>query len=231
MDKNEIPTSPAEQPGPTKSTGNIPNPDADFADLNIYVAQKWEDNADLMLKWITQTVYKTKAEAFSAMVKQRKTVGGGRQSLTQELKQLDAEIDRNIAYVKNSLKEKYGKTEAFAYYPQFGIEHVRQFYLLPRDRNQRKLSLELLKNALIAHGIDGQKYGSAYWNPICQRYNELMTQAQHTDSTVSNIVGDKRQLKAELRKVLNSLVLLIHCNYPDTYKSVLREWGFQKEKY
>ena len=58
-----------------------------------------------------------------------------------------------------------------------------------------------------------------------------MTQAQHTDSSVSNIVGDKRQLKAELRKVLNSLVLLIHCNYPDTYKSVLREWGFQKEKY
>ena len=37
--------------------------------------------------------------------------------------------------------------------------------------------------------------------------------------------------QAELRKVLNSLVLLIHCNYPDTYKSVVREWGFQKEKY
>jgi len=25
--------------------------------------------------------------------------------------------------------------------------------------------------------------------------------------------------------------LPFHCNYPDTYKSVLREWGFQKEKY
>ena len=55
--------------------------------------------------------------------------------------------------------------------------------------------------------------------------------------TGDKTVGGSRQSltqelkQAELRKVLNSLVLLIHCNYPDTYKSVLREWGFQKEKY
>jgi hypothetical protein len=52
------------------------------------------------------------------------------------------------------------------------------------------------------------------------------------DKTVG---GGRQSLTQELkrveRKILNSLVLLIHCNYPDTYKSVLREWGFQKEKY
>jgi len=47
--------------------------------------------------------------------------------------------------------------------------------------------------------------------------------------------GGRRSLTQELkrveREILNSLVLLIHCNDPDTYKSVVREWGLQKEKY
>jgi len=40
-----------------------------------------------------------------------------------------------------------------------------------------------------------------------------------------------QELKRVEREILNSLVLLIHCNDPDTYKSVVRKWEFQKEKY
>jgi hypothetical protein len=70
-----------------------------------------------------------------------------------------------------------------------------------------------------------------YHNPV---HEEI--KAEYKLSGDKTFGGGRQSLtqelkQAELRKVLNSLVLLIHCNYPDTYKSVLREWGFQKEKY
>jgi len=213
------------------STGNIPNSDRDFADLAINVSVTWEKNPMFILIWLLQSEFKIKAQNFSDLVYQRKTTGSGRKSLTQDLALLDKQIEDHIGFVKHDLMEKYGKAEAPAYYPQFGIVHRGKEYLIPEDHNQRNESLGMLKAALITHGLGGNKYGSAFWNPICEQYNNLMKQALETDSNVSSMVGNKQQMKAELKRALNALILIIKANYPDTYKNVLREWGFQKEKY
>ena len=213
------------------TTSNIPNSDRDFADLAINVSVAWEKNPLFILIWLLQSEFKIKAQNFSDLVYQRKTTGSGRKSLTQDLALLDKQIEEHIGFVKHDLMEKYGRTEAPVYYPQFGIVRHGKIYIIPQDHNQRNEALGMLKAALITHGLGGNKYGSAFWNPICEQYDNLMKQALETDSSVSSMVGNKQQMKAELKRALNALIFIIKANYPDTYKNVLREWGFQKEKY
>ena len=134
------------------TTGNIPNSDRDFADLAINVSVAWEKNPLFILIWLLQSEFKIKAQNFSDLVYQRKTTGSGRKSLTQDLALLDKQIEDHIGFVKHDLMEKYGKAEAPAYYPQFGIVHRGKEYLIPEDHNQRNESLGMLKAALITHG-------------------------------------------------------------------------------
>ena len=82
-----------------------------------------------------------------------------------------------------------------------------------------------------AHGYNGRKFGKAYWTPIEVEYKKLVAQRRKTEGTASGEVGKKNVQEKPLRKVLKALVNLIKANYPDTYKSVLREFGFQKEGY
>ncbi|MBC8110749.1 MAG: hypothetical protein H7Y04_06795 [Verrucomicrobia bacterium] len=42
---------------------------------------------------------------------------------------------------------------------------------------------------------------------------------------------EKNQVRQQLRKILNALILLLKANYPDTYHYQLKEWGFSKERY
>jgi len=51
------------------------------------------------------------------------------------------------------------------------------------------------------------------------------------DESVAGKVSEKNVLRDELRKHLFALVNILKGNYPDTYKSEMRVWGFQKEKY
>lgn len=214
-----------------KTTGNIPKTDLDFATLNQLVAIRWTQTPQLTLLWTNQADYSTKANTFAATLSQRMTTGAGRKSVTQELNQLDATINKNLIYLKNALKEKYGKEMSESTYPQFGITKVGRTFMIPKDRDQRLAALLMLKEALTVHQFTEHKYGSSFWNPIAEQYATLKSSAGQTDGTVAQMVGAKEQLKTELRKVLNALVLLIKANYPDTAKSVLREWGVQKEKY
>lgn len=38
-------------------------------------------------------------------------------------------------------------------------------------------------------------------------------------------------MKKSLTKGLNTIIMALKANYPDTWKTELRNWGFQKEKY
>ena len=86
-------------------------------------------------------------------------------------------------------------------------------------------------SGIAAHGFATAKYGTAYWQPILDEYSTLMEQASKVDGTVSNKVSAKNELRKTIFKTHNALINVLKGNYPDTYKSVIREWGFQKEKY
>jgi hypothetical protein len=141
---------------------------------------------------------------------------------------LDKSIDNALVYVKGYLLDKYKKENDKSYYAAFGIEKGARY---PRDQNSRSAALKLTIEAIAANGFGTKEFGTAFWTGIKTQYDALLTTASNTDSTVSTKVGDKNALKVELKKALNSIILVIKGNYPDTYKQELRNWGFQKEKY
>ena len=51
------------------------------------------------------------------------------------------------------------------------------------------------------------------------------------DRNLTGQVAPKHNNKEQVKKGLKALVAMLQANYPDTYVSELRKWGFQKEKY
>ena len=214
-----------------KRTGNIPAKDADQANLGLSVATAWKLNPGITLMWTTQAEFEQKVNDFSTTLRERTSTGGGYSAISNELKLLDKTIDANADYLKGYLKSKYGKESQVSFYSQFGIVKVGDAYKYPADRNKRSDALRLTLEAITKHGFDTEKYGTAFWNPIKERYDILLKSAQETDGTVSQKVGTKNELKDYLVLTQNSLIHLLKGNYPKTSKNVIREWGFQKEKY
>jgi hypothetical protein len=225
------PTTPTTPKPETAKTGTVPRSDVDLGNVAADVSNKWNSTPGIILLWTGPPIFAVKVTQYNTTLGERKSTGGGRKSITAQLKIGDKEIDTRTENVKGYLEEKYGKALAPSYYPAFGIVKEGDRYKLPLDRNNRLQALDLMVAAITNEGFAGNTYGDIYWQNIRTQYNALLTQAETTDSTVSGKVGTKNQLKKEIKKVLNALVLTIKANYPDTWKTELRVWGFQKEKY
>jgi hypothetical protein len=224
-------TSDDNNPNKPNSTPNIPQADLDFRDASITINNSWHQNSQITLIWINQSDLETLVTNFSTTLMLRKSSGGERPEFTKKLELIDKDIDRDIENVKRYLEEKYGKDSASSYYSQFGIVKEHKIYKLPIDHDDRKAALELLIPALTTHGFQNNTFGLTYWTGVKTKFNDYLAKTVDIDGIVSNKVGDKNLLKKQINKVLNSLIKVIMGNYPDDYKNVLRNWGFQKEKY
>jgi hypothetical protein len=214
-----------------KSTANIPASDINLSSVAKEVCVNWGKNPQITLLWTTQPEMETSANAFAVKLFERNTAGTGRSPITQELIALKKKGDVSIEYVKGYLRDKYGKQEAVAWYPECGFVKKGKNWALPSDNQQRIQSHSLLLAALEAQQFAGEKFGVAFWSPLAARFAELVSLSVTTDSSVASLVGTKNQLRKSIVKTLNCLVHAIKANYPDDFKSVLRTWGFQKEKY
>ncbi|WP_432670118.1 hypothetical protein [Flavobacterium sp. SM2513] len=81
------------------------------------------------------------------------------------------------------------------------------------------------------NSFEDRKYGLAFWTDIKTRYDALVKLSRELDGGISDKVGDKNVLKAELHEILKSIITVLEGNFPRTYHEQLRKWGFQKEKY
>ena len=214
-----------------KRTSNNPTKDSDLGTLGLSVNNQWKANPKFTLQWITQQQHEANVTGYNDSLNVRKSTGGGRKEITDKLSLYDKDIDEAIAAIKGYLVYKYEKKNAPSYYPQFGIVHVGSLYMLPRDRNKRKDAFPLILDAIVKHGFGDEKYGTGFWQTTAESYVALMDQASKVDGTVSNKVSSKNELRKTIVKTHNALIYLLRANYPDTYKAVIREWGFQKEKY
>ena len=212
-------------------TATVPQKDVDFGKVITSVSTKWSANPWLVLLWTNATDFSTKAINYQNTLDARKQTGSGRPQITQALKTLDKDINDKIAYVKGYIIDKYKKEAAKSYYASFGFQQIGKAYKLPTDQNGRSAALLLMISAIDSNGFGTKEFGTTYWTTAKTQYDDLLVQASTKDSQVSIKVGDKNILKADLKKVLNSIILTIKANYPDTYKSELRSWGMHKEKY
>ncbi len=214
-----------------KRTNIIPVKDSDLGSLGHSVNVQWKVNPQFTLLWITQAQHEANVNEYNNTLTDRKSSGGGRKEITDKLNMLDKDINLGIAAIKGYLVYKYEKSMAPSYYPQFGIERSGSVFIVPRDRNKRITALPLILAAVNAHGLGSEKYGTAFWQSTMDSYIDLNKQALQVDGSVSSKVGSKNELRKTLVKTHNALIQLLRANYPDTYPAVLREWGFQKEKY
>ena len=214
-----------------KRANNNPAKDSDLNALGTGVANIWLQRPEFTLLWITPPQHKTNVTDFGATLTERMSTGGGRKEITKNLADLDDSIDQGIISIKSFLAYKYTKNNAPSYYPQFGIVRQGKNFVLPRERNRRKDALTLIVAAVATHVFTDAKYDAAFWQATKQTYETLLGQATNVDGAVSQKVSDKNELRKTIVKTHNALIRLLQANYPDTYKSVIREWGFQKEKY
>jgi hypothetical protein len=211
--------------------GNVPLADVTFGKVTQTVAQKWVTSSWLTLLWQTATQFAENANKYEIALQSRMQTGSKRPQTTQAIKSLDKTIDNSLSYVKGYITDKYKKESAKSYYAAFGFEHKKDKYIFPIDQNNRLSALELMIEAIAANDFTDKEYGTAFWTPIHKEYKKLVSTATTTDGDISIKVGDKNALKKELKKGLNAIVNALKANYPDTYKTELRNWGFQKEKY
>ena len=214
-----------------KHTGNIPRKDADMSSLGQSVVAAWKANAQIGLIWTDVNKHGANVNTFGTTLSERESTGGGRKELTGKLAALNVQIDEGAASIKGYLVYKYEKAHAPDYYPQFGIEKVGSKYIIPGDQQKRRDALGLTLAAISAHGFDNEKYGKVFWQTTLDNYTALLAAASAIDGTVSQKVGTKNDLRKTIVKTHNALINVIKGNYPDTWKNVIREWGFQKEKY
>ncbi len=224
-------TTPLEENPKPNTKSNVPVADLDFGKVAKDVADKWTTTPVITLLWTTAAAFSADAVAYNKELSKRMQVGSTRPQITQALSELDNQIDDGLSYVKGYITEKYKKESAASYYPAFGIVHKSNKYIIPTDRNSRSAAMTMMLEALVVHGFDAKEYGTDFWTPIKSKYDDLLNQATSTDGTVSTKVSSKNTLKASLKVTMNSLINVLKGNYPDTYKSELRAWGFQKEKY
>lgn len=227
------PTNPAaDQPDndPTY-TPNLPTGQLELATLGLFAAQYWQTSALGDLLWKTKTAFLTQAQAYSDSLTTADEADDDRSPAANRLRELDKMVDKGLTFVKGYLAEDHDADADESFYDEFGIKAEGKNQRLPKARPARAKALKKLLAALTAHGYDGRKYGKAYWTPIEKEYRELVAKRRQTESDASGEVGKKNEQEKPLRKVLKALINLIKAHYPDTYKSVLREFGFQKEGY
>lgn len=213
-----------------KRKSSVPTTDNDILAVLLFLLPKWDEETYRLL-WTTKAEITKTAEAYVSNLKNRKTSGASRGAVSSNLRALDDEIDEIIEHIKNRLYERLkSRKEAIARYREFGIVKDRS-YKLPTSREDRLGSLPQLIEALERYNFGDTTFTPEYWTDLYNRYKENMELARTTDGGVSSKVGSLNKYRIEIKKFFKHFHLLIKANHPDDWKAVLRDFGFQKEKY
>jgi hypothetical protein len=232
METNEIIVTPSPSNALTKSAkSNIPVDESILSDVALTASKQWSLDSSLTLKWITCVQFSEMAQNYAQQLTDRDKEKETRPQLSKRLKELDMLIDDNIEYVKGYISEDVNKSNAVSYFPQFGIQKIGTGYRLPFDRNNRLQSLKKLLSGLQERGYADKKYGLGFWQSLMNEYETKLTIIDQMDRNLTGQVAPKQNNKVQVKKVLKALIAMLQANYPDTYVSELRKWGFQKEKY
>ena len=212
-------------------TQTIPLSEIDLGNVVTLANAKWKANPWLTMQWLKQSEFEADAISFNTILALRMDEGTDVSPISTALRNLDEKMDTHMSYVKGYIDDKFDKEDATSYYSAFGIIYKYKKYAFPLDQNRRLAALKLMISGLNKYDLQDRKYGKDFWTDIMNKYEELLEKSSSLDGGISVKVGDKNLLKKRLKKALTALVHAIKCNFPDTYKQELRDWGFQKEKY
>lgn len=213
-----------------KTIKAIPDGDTDFLTTAKAVNAAWKLNTKIILIWIEQPEYEVVVGDYEKSLTGRQKTGSKRKGQTFSLKQVNVTIDEGVTEMKTYIEKKYKKKNAQPHFVRFGITKQGTTYKMVVDQDERAKALELMIDAVADDGFGSEEYGTAFWKDIQTKFNDAVAAAKGTDKSVSGSVSIKKESRKQAEKVMKSLRLVIEGNFPDTYKSVLRQWGFLKQR-
>lgn len=218
------------KPKKANKKGQVPEPQFDLQTTAQSVLEKWKNTPQITLNWVKVADFEVLITKFNTLLGEKTSVGSKRATQTHTLGELDKQIDKAVEQIKIAVFAKFGKEKGKAYFSEFGIgkQGKNPSYKLPGDRNQRLNVLSLLAKAVAEHQIETPDFKADFFQSILGDYQGAFNATQSTDSSIATSVGNKNEVKKQIKEVLQSLVLVIRANYPKTYASELRGWGFQK---
>lgn len=217
-------------PAKPKKKRATPDADTDLLTVAEKASASWRANPQIILIWKTPEAFADEVQTYKTMLQNTRSSASVRPAQTNMLNVQDETIDNAVAEVKIYIRKKW-KDAAEANYHRYGIVKEGKNYRLPKDRDERKNALPLMIAAIEEDGFKNEEYGMDFWNATLANYTAALDAANATDGTVSNAAGNKNEAKKGVKKVLKALRLSVEANYPDTYKEVVRQWGWQKEDY
>jgi hypothetical protein len=211
----------------------IPQADIDFKDVSEAVAVSWLANPDITLRWKKAPDFQKEVNDYALDLVSRINTGSLRPGQTNTLNQLNDVIDGGVSKVKTYIEKKYEDGDPQAQYARFGIIKENRSFVISSDRNNRKLALQQMIDAIAAEGFGAEKFGTAFWTDIQTKYNAAVAEASNTTGDVSIKVATKNERKKAISLVMSSLLMMLRANYPDDdeCKGVIRQWGWKKESY
>ncbi|MDO7875478.1 hypothetical protein Q5H93_12110 [Hymenobacter sp. ASUV-10] len=225
---------PTPNPGPATApayTPFIPRDQDEKAALCLRLATAWKKNPQLVLIWITQAAFETKAKNYYQSVIDKTAVAAKRGGITLTLEEADDKIREGLPYLKAILLTKFKKGHDKAKYPEFGIITRNDGFELPKKHTERAKALTAMLKALKDYSLEDGEFGTEYWGPIEQAYVKGDKDSKDNDATVGSLVGTKDALEDEVTLVLSKMLTLLEAQYPDEKELAgkRRELGYLKE--
>ena len=156
---------------------------------------------------------------------------GRAQRLTTYQAEAAQPVAANVRTYLSSAYEDEDPATVRGYLPQLGFAHQYGSYVFPKGQQDRLAALGQLLGGLATHGLGSRKYGTAYWTALRDQYQQALQAAGSSAGTISTMVDKKNELLDQLREALTAIYYLLRAQYPKSWKTQLRAYGFQKERY
>jgi hypothetical protein len=177
------------------------------------------------------TEYETVLTDYTAAHEKTAEIKADKKKNARKLQDVDARCKGGLRSVKNYLDDIFGN-EKTVHYSSFGIlKDNNGGYIFPNSRLEKVYSLKQLIKAFDKYGFTDNRIGTSFWQGLLNEYDEYMPIATALSGEETKVSGIKKVLKPQLREYLTTVKKTIEANNPTTYKSVLREWGYQRETY
>ncbi len=143
---------------------------------------------------------------------------------------LNEKIDKHIRYPKLRMELQVGKLLVKDHFPSLGLEHKNKSFRIPPKSGARIIALTTLIATINKYEWTDMFCTAQFWQEMLDEYISLTTETTGGAQEESSFTADKGIVIERIRKVLRSIATILTGQYPDTYESVLRSWGFLREK-
>ena len=204
-----------------------------IAELGITSGTAWSSKyASFNAGFITKSAYLAHHVTMRDTILSQIATNDARSQAVLALKESNLSITKHTKFLKSYLAEEYDNN-AKTYYAGYGIITNGKLHTIPTDNDHRMRSLDTLVAELDKPNcpLQDKKFGLAFWTALRDTHRANWTAMKTYDGDRSINSDNLKTAKKQAMSYQSRLKASIKINYPDNYKAVYRDFGFQTEKY